>query len=283
MMNVLNDSSSVCSKERVYSQHQAAMTLLQNRLKKPSVDDFHWIDIACGQGQILTNLENILGADLRKKVTFHAFDVDKDSLKVAIELANSLAFNKVKDKVGQIEDFHPLMGEHKFDFITLTNSIHEFEPYGIPAVFIDLLSHLRPDGLLYVFDMEQLTSPELGAIAWNRTEITKILCDIFKHLSVKDYVPEASDWPLSSIRAWSVQIDMVHISKGISITTESRAEAIRATKGLIESLLKKKLELCAKTLKALKENRPDSAAEKLIRDNAVFDFWALNDVIGGQK
>ena len=282
-MNILADSSSVCLTRKVLTQHHAAITLLLQKLKSPDVIHFEWIDVACGQGQILTNLEGVLGPDLRKKITFHAYDVDKDSLAIAIEMANKLEFGEVKDKIGQIEDFHALMKNSKFNFITLTNSFHEFDPFCIPELFVDLLLHLQPNGLLYVFDMEQLPTPELGAITWTRAEIESIIRKVFENLGDISYVPEVSAWPLSSIRAWSFQIDMTHITGGIPFSVESQKNAIDSAKNLIKELLDQKLSLCSKILKALKNKREDSPTEKLVLDNAIYGFWALNDIIGGKN
>ena len=59
-MTGIADSSAFRDRERLLSQHQAALTLLQARLSTPGAPQLRWLDLACGRGQIIVSLDDEL-------------------------------------------------------------------------------------------------------------------------------------------------------------------------------------------------------------------------------
>lgn len=62
-------------------QHQAAITLLSSLLQNTQVDKFYWLDLACGKGQIISQLNENLTIENRKKIIYHGYDINVDYLK----------------------------------------------------------------------------------------------------------------------------------------------------------------------------------------------------------
>lgn len=80
-MFIIGDSSAVLEFERMLPQHQAAITLLSSLLQNPQVDKFYWLDLACGKGQIISQLNENLTIENRKKIIYHGYDINVDYLK----------------------------------------------------------------------------------------------------------------------------------------------------------------------------------------------------------
>ena len=75
-MFIIGDSSAVLEFERMLPQHQAAITLLSSLLQNPQVDKFYWLDLACGKGQIISQLNENLTIENRKKIIYHGYDIN---------------------------------------------------------------------------------------------------------------------------------------------------------------------------------------------------------------
>jgi ubiquinone/menaquinone biosynthesis C-methylase UbiE len=50
------DAKATLNKERLFAQHQAALTILQRELDSPKIKKYNWLDLACGKGQIIVHL-----------------------------------------------------------------------------------------------------------------------------------------------------------------------------------------------------------------------------------
>lgn len=85
-MSIIGDSSAVLEVERMLPQHQAAITLLSSLLQDPQVDKFYWLDLACGKGQIISQLNENLTIENRKKIIYHGYDINVDYLKIVKKL-----------------------------------------------------------------------------------------------------------------------------------------------------------------------------------------------------
>ena len=91
-MTSISDSSAVREK-RVLAQHQAALTLIQGRIGSPNAQDYAWLDLACGRGQIIAHLEDNLSEVARGKISFYAYDVDQRYGRETRRIASRLGFN----------------------------------------------------------------------------------------------------------------------------------------------------------------------------------------------
>ncbi|MCX7004774.1 MAG: hypothetical protein NTV22_16085 [bacterium] len=64
-MSAIADSDAAHDIRKILPQHQSALTLLNGRLQNPAVTAVHWLDVACGRGQIIAQLNDNLSPDHR--------------------------------------------------------------------------------------------------------------------------------------------------------------------------------------------------------------------------
>jgi hypothetical protein len=56
-MTKLRDSKAILDTERLLTQHQAIITIIQGLLGNPALTEYKWLDLACGKGQIISQLD----------------------------------------------------------------------------------------------------------------------------------------------------------------------------------------------------------------------------------
>lgn len=278
-MSAINDSDAYMDKERLLAQHQAALSLLQGKLDKPGLTDLSWLDLGCGKGQIIINLEYNIGEEARSKISYSAFDIKDKFLSITTKKAETLKFKSVNGKIGDISDFQNLFSnDPQFDFITLTNSIHEFSPLLIPQILFDSIIRLTPTGLLFVYDMESLPSLELGAITWTREEIHELLKSFFKHFGIPEYNPTPGKWQHSSCYGWNIQINREYIKLSNEDFLALKDKAIPQIQADTIEILRRKLSECEKALESFTIHGAETEQEEKLKPKYLFDFWALNRI-----
>ena len=276
-MTAISDSSAFRDEKRVLPQHQAALTLLQGILANPKVLNLNWLDLACGRGQIITGLKSNLSDKARAKLCYFGYDVKEDFVKETQKTASELGLKGHEFEVGYLSNFIKIWPhELFFDFITLTNTVHEVSPIRIATTLMDCLSKLSPSGCLFIYDMESIAPLELGAVAWTKTEVFLIIQTLFASLGIKEYIPEVGQWPHRSCNGWNVQIQREHVNLNPAELAEHQEEALAASSSLIKELLSKKLEHCKSTLETLTLYGSETQDEQAEKERLLYDFWALN-------
>ncbi len=277
-MPTIADSSAFLDSRRLLSQHQAALTIMQGMLDNPILDALTWLDLCCGKGQIIINLEENLSQESRSKIEYSAYDLKDEYLQSTIKKAETLGFKQCKGKSGDISDFpvlHP--SKEKFDFISLTNSLHEFDPKFIPQFLIESILRLSEDGILFLYDMEHLPSYELGAVTWSFEEIQEITSFLLNLCGVSNgYVPRAGKWRHKNVTAWNSQIQKKYIGVTDNQIIELLPSAILNGKAKIKEILQRKLELTKKGLEVLTNYGASNQEEEEKKLKLLHDFWALN-------
>ena len=162
-MSTIADSKAVLL-DRVLPQHQAALVLLQEVVSDPNVQSVAWLDLACGRGQILSGVQEQVAVTSRGKIDYLGYDVSNDNAKAAGRLASAAGFRSHDVKIGSLADLGRLLDRRRFDFITFTNTVHEVHPAQLALVLTEALFRLSPSGRLFIYDMESIRPPELGAV-----------------------------------------------------------------------------------------------------------------------
>lgn len=275
-MAAIKDSDAYLNKERLLAQHQAALSILQGKLDNPKVTEFSWLDLGCGKGQIIINLEYNIGDAARAKIVYSAYDIKDEHLAITTKKAETLKFKSTNGKVGDISDFPSLFPiDGKFDFITLTNSIHEFSPLLIPNILFESLIRLTPTGLLFVYDMESLPTLELGAITWTREEIHELSNSFLKNIGVAEYFPTPGKWHHSSCDGWNLQINREYINISDEDLLKVKDDAIVKTQHQIIDLLRRKMNACEQSLESITKHGAETEDEDKLKQKLLYDFWAL--------
>jgi len=274
-MASIADSSAV-REPRVLSQHQAALTLLQGRLNQPGPKEVRWLDLACGRGQIISYMADHFNEAARASISFHGFDINQAYERETAATAAKLGFKRQSLDVGRLSHFDRIIDAHlRFDFITMTNTVHELSPSSLSGLLLSAVRRLASNGTLFIYDMEQIDPPELGAIPWRSEEFGAIVLEMLDGLSSPDYRPQVSRWPHSRVTGWNVQIDRQHIlldDAALSAAAEAAANLIDAQ---IRALVAAKLRDCKAALRNLTENGTETAAEERFKLASLYELWAL--------
>lgn len=273
-MDQISDSEAATT-ARTLPQHQAALTLIQARLSSPAITSFRWLDLACGRGQIIRFLHQNLSVSARSKISYVGFDISNAYARETERLAEGLGFRSKHLEVGDLSKFKLILGQTDaaFDFITLTNTVHEVTPDVLSGIFLDAISSLSAEGVAFVYDMERISPPELGALPWTRDEIQKIIFALLDGLGCPEYRPEVSQWTHKTVNGWNVQIDRRYISlseEGISANLSSAGAAASET---IRAIVRGRLESCIETLEAVTRYGAETAEEERSKTDLLYELW----------
>mgnify|MGYP001229718683 CR=1 FL=1 len=278
-MSSISDSSAVLEKRRLLPQHQAALTLIQGRVVKPSITTFSWLDLCCGKGQIIINLEDNFAENLRQKIEYHIQDINEEYLKITQKNAEGLKFKKVESYTTDIYKMQGVVPlEIKHDFITLINAVHEISPSFLAELFMECIIRLSDTGSLYVYDMETINPLELGAITWTREEIQELINTLLKSIAVSNYQPNANRWHHSTCNAWSLEIQKEFLIDNEAIV-KLKENIIQETNNKVMEILKRKLSSCNLALDSYTKYGTETQEDELKRVQLLFDFYSLNRIL----
>lgn len=274
------DSDAVYDTNKILPQHLAALTLLNGHLQNPSVESAHWLDIACGKGQIIAHLDKNLSIGNRAKLSYVGYDINIDFLRTARKTAEGLNLQAADFILGDLSSFSKLVPmDRKFDFITCTNTAHEMERGCFACLFLDALLRLSDSGELFIYDMESLIKPELGALPWRKQEIDELINAAFNTLGTK-FRPQLCEWPHSTVRGWSVVIQREYIKVTNEMIIEKRDDISKLLEGIIDGILDSRLKECNGFLEAFCKcgtQTPEDTSDKI---NALYEFWAIHRAKG---
>ncbi|OKP98635.1 class I SAM-dependent methyltransferase [Paenibacillus sp. P46E] len=278
-MQFISDSSAI-EKDRLLAQHQAALTLLQRALLNPTVNEYKWLDLACGRGQIINHLHEVLERPQRQKISYHGYDIKVDYIAITEKKAENLDLCSVQVQVGQMEQFPTLNSpEVKYDFITFTNTAHEIDFRSLPIVLIEGILRLNDTGCLFVYDMEKLPDLELelGAITWSREEIQELVEVILTELGVTGGLQfPTGRWKHSTVYGWNIQLHREYLGLTDDEINESKGNTIEKSIDKLVELLRRKYISTKSALDAMTKYGPGSKEEATQLQRYLYDFYSLS-------
>ncbi len=276
-MITIADSTAFRDAQRVLPQHQAALTLLQARLSAPDTHRLSWLDLACGRGQIIVSLDENLSAEAREKIEYWAYDLNQDFVRETRKTAERLGFASLETRVGELSDFDRILPANLFfDFITLTNTIHEIEPIHLSNLLVRCLVRLTDTGTLFIYDMDRIKPPELGALPWSRDDIRRILCRMLDALGATAYRPEVGLWNHRTCNGWNVPLQRQHLNVSRVDAEVKVNTAVQETGDEILQILKRRLVECRASLETLTLYGAETSEEQDEKEGLLFEFWALS-------
>lgn len=276
-MTTIADSSAFRDPERLLPQHQAALTLLQARLSAPTVTSLSWLDLACGRGQIILSLDSNLSPEARSKIAFWAYDLDQQYARETQKAAEQLGFASLQVNVGELSDFDRILPAGSlFDFVTLTNTVHEIEPVRLATLFATCLGRLAETGTLFIYDMDRISPPELGAVPWSRDDVRLVVRTLLDSLGASAYRPEVGLWNHRTCNGWNVQIERQHLGVSRADASKRMDAAIQATGERVARLVGRRLAECRASLEALTKYGAETVEEQNDKERLLHEFWALS-------
>lgn len=280
-MSSLNDSDAVFDISRQYPQHQALITIIQGMLPNPKLSKFNWLDLACGKGQIILHLEKNIDEAYRSKIIYRGYDIQENYLKLAEKKASELGLCDYHFITGEIDNFPAIFNESlKFECITLINVIHEVSPKLLATLLFESFLRLSDEGFLFIYDMEQLNPPELGAVTWTSNELKEILNTFFGSME-ETYASAGGAWQHSTCRAWNAFIKRIYYNIDNVGLSERRDFVINETNRVIDDLISRKYTLCKNALDSFTIHEFSSKEEEQDLVNNLYQFWALSRAKGG--
>ncbi|MEI2397017.1 class I SAM-dependent methyltransferase [Paenibacillus phytohabitans] len=275
----IGDSSAVYSEKRVFSQHQSALTLLQHQFSKVLNDNYLWLDLAAGKGQIISSLEDIINPSIMPKIVYHAFDANQIFLDVAMVKASKIDL-KADRFIGQMENFPRLVDETpQYNFVSLINVVHEIGPYLFAEVLFEALIRLKEDGVIYVYDMEAIDPLEVGALPLNQLEVLKILETFYSSLGTS-LTPNVSKWQHSTTTSWNFTISIKDLNVSRDSLKENKDQIISSTRQFIQVLIEEKFTRCIRQLDLYTKHQTELVGDDASKIRLLYEFWALNRLRG---
>jgi SAM-dependent methyltransferase len=276
------DSDAVLIRDRLLAQHQALLTLLQTMLADPQVRRFRWLDLACGKGQAIVHLRENLSEEARAKIDYFAVDIAHDYLRSALQTAEQCGFATVESKVAALDDLpQALPVDMRFDFLTLTNTTHEVRPRALAPLLLECIRRLSAKGQLFVYDMEELPSFELGAVTWTQAEISRLAAAGCRMIGAVDYVPPVGRWRHSSCSGWNLAINRAHLGVSDAGLADRLHPAQEQLGGVVRELLSAKRSLCFQGLSSLAKYGTETADEQRTKTRLLHDYWATSAALEG--
>lgn len=277
--NSIADSSAVLFPNRVLVQHHTAITLLTTNLAaRQSGDPLEWLDLGCGRGQIIAHLDDTLpDSNLRSRIHYSGYDVDNAYTREAEKKAASLNLGAATIIVGQLDHFSQIMTvDRQFSFVTFTNVIHELPPVLAGSLLLELIARLKSDGKLYIYDMETLPEPELGAVPWDANDVRRLWSFMYKELGATASPPMVPRWPHSSCFGWSVDFDRAKLDVDDEQFKRLLPELKPKTSSFIAELFKEKLARTIGELEEITKYGGQTGGEQKRKMNLLFDYWSLS-------
>jgi hypothetical protein len=163
-----------------------------------------------------------------------------------------------------------------FDFITLTNTVHEIEPVRLAGLLVSCVGRLTDSGTLFVYDMERIRPPELGALPWNRDDIRQIVFCMLDSLGASTYRPEVGLWNHKTCNGWNIQLERQHLNVSRVDAAGRIGPAVQKTGALVSQLLQRRLTECRASLETLTTCGAETVEEQEEKERLLFEFWAVS-------
>jgi SAM-dependent methyltransferase len=272
---LIADSSAVLDMNRILPQHQSAITLINTMLQNPEQIKLNWLDIACGKGQIISQLSDNISDGNMKKIKYTGYDINHEYTLIAEKIASNLGFDLYRFFHGDLSSFSKIISiDEHFDFITCINTVHELDPKIFSNLLIDSIIRLSNTGELFISDLESLENPELGALSWHGDEIGQLL-NVLCEVAGTKYRIHPNIWAHSTCRAWTAVIQRQYFMVSNEMLFEKRNEIISRLDDTIDALLDKRFEECIKILQTYQRCGIATAEEAKLKEQSLYEFWAL--------
>lgn len=278
-MSIIGDSSAILELKKMLPQHQSAITLINTIIQNPYIEKFDWLDLACGKGQIISQLNQNIIPNHRRKIVYHGYDINSDYSKVVTRIARNLGFMDYSVDIGDLASFQNIVPEqNKFDFITCTNVTHEVHPQKFFEVIIGAIKRLNEKGHLFLYDMESLSNPELGALPLKATEVGSLI-EVILQTAGSKFKISPSTWQHRTCTGWSIVINRDFLQIKDEDLEKHRVQIIKNLRDTIKSILFTKLEECKQVLNSYTEYGTETSEDEAQKISALYEFWALHKAL----
>lgn len=261
--------------DRDLPQHQAALTLIRDRLDDPAVTSFDWLDLGCGSGKILQSAQRVLPDHFRAKIAYVGVELLHASGLEAERLAKSL-FRRAEVITSELVASDALLaGTTRFDAVTMTNTVHEISPGRLSSLLIGTMLRLSEQGFFFIYDMESLPELELGAVPWRPAEIERVIRRLAECCGCSGPLPSVATWQHRSCNGWQIQVKRASMSLTREQMIAERRDIEAQLALAITDVLQLKLNETHAALDALSRYGSATDDERREAQRLAYDFWAI--------
>jgi SAM-dependent methyltransferase len=234
---------------RVTNEHREVCAFLLKTLldTAPSGDPVVWVDLGCGEGDVLAVIRAGIPDDLRRRMWYvgcDASDVTRARAQVASsgldgrsqciegDLTSETTFRSIVQATGDVS------------MVTLTNVIHEIRPpSALPSVLARALLLLKPDGYLVAYDMERLSAgdiwDETEAVTWAFDEIEGMVQMFCRALGVTDG-STVVHWKHHSTTGWTLLMRGSVLHGGTGVGSWPERAVVAAEQAVVSAVRDKR-------------------------------------------
>jgi len=186
-------------KNRIFSQELVFLSHIADALSEPQAQ-YSWLDVACGIGNVLHHVRNIL-KERANALYYFGFDLDYNHVRECQIVGDRMGLH-VEAQTGQLEQLTNVYGSRRFDMVSLINALHELPMKQFPSLFLDMLYLCSNDGRLAIFDMTKLLEIEPGALPISDEEMQPFLDAFFSVLGAENVSQPVSKCQFSTTEAF---------------------------------------------------------------------------------
>ena len=172
-----------------------------------------WLDVCCGKMALLNHIDKHLKTKCRN-VAYTGFDININYLRDCAILIHK---KKLKDRLasidaemGDVKSLRKILHDKQYNFISLSNALHEIRPFDIASLLVDCLHLCADDGIFVIVDMQNLIKHEKWSVTWTDGEMERILKPLFP--SWKEDLLVSSD-PIPTKKGDEVQLFLTKVEK----------------------------------------------------------------------
>ena len=282
-MTLADTRVAVHARVALESLTQGALTIVRHYVQNPVCKTVEWLDVGCHRGQLLA-AASALDAKALAKVQYVGFDARRRDIASIRRHAETVFPNRHRvDVLSQLEYFdEELVGDRRFDIITLINSPYMAKPLALAHAMVSCVCRLRQGGSLIAFDYDPSDERVLGLVPWSALEFQHILHAMLGAGGVAaGSLPPVTDVPHIPGRSWSLQVHRDHLL--VDSFEPHRNPMIDAAEAQARRLLEEKLQRLDSMLQAALDEGVGTAGEHRNLQHANSEYVAVARALRAQR
>ncbi len=260
--------------------------------RRKSNRPIRWLDICCGNGNILTHIRTALGREC-SSIEYYGVDLDLKHIKECEKVIkeNNLDNYLASSPIVQVHDIRNHLQKWKqFDLVTLLNVLHEIPPFYVYDVIRNALDRCKYSGMVLIVDMCPLPHLEWKAITWPRQNLEDLISPLLKKNDA--IYPVEVEGPIHAnvfprtVNVLSLAIRKSKIDMRQLPSTPRTVVNEGSFQNIIENCLsRKKRELSAEILDVYSSDPASSTKDRMKLGRSkqlqklLWEYWAVSEAI----
>ena len=273
-MSRVHDGEAV-RESRMLSSHRTALGVLRHRVLARCASEITWLDIGCGNGQVLHGIEGVVGASCVRNIHYVGCDGCARYCEEAERFAREQGLHEPVIHWLRIETLWEHLQGMRADFVSIINVTHELDPPTLAATLCDALCCVSDTGLLHVHDVRFLDRPELGSVCWDTSEVETVLDPLLTLFEWGEVERRVQQWGAEEAPDWSLNLDRALLLIDQDELVERRDEIVGNVRRAVEEALPQKRSVHDRALRAFLEEPAVTEKDRQVAAQAVYEHWTI--------